>query len=91
MSYIAPCLLPVSPVVIAGATLDRPTTPNELAVVVLVRAERVFGHRADTARLARHARTAAESVFSGAPPRLHRFLPNLALRSVRDALERDAT
>lgn len=90
MSYIAPRLLPVPPVVISGATLDRPITPNDLAAVVLARAERAFGHRVDSARLARHARAAAEAVFSGAPPRLYAFLPDLALRSVRDALERDA-
>ena len=90
MSYVAPRLLPVSPVVIAWATLSGPTTPNELAAVVLARAERAFGHRADAARLARHARAAAEAVFSGAPPRLHAFLPDLALRSVRDSLEREA-
>ena len=90
MSYIAPRLLTVPPVVIAGATLDRPITPSELASVVLARAERAFGHRADAVRLARHARAAAESVFSGAPPRLHTFLPDLALRAVRDALENEA-
>ncbi len=93
MAHLTPRLshlLPVPPVIIAGATLSGPTTSAELAAIVLARAERAFGHRSDPARLARYAREAAAAVLDGASPRLHAFLPDLALRGVRDALEREA-
>lgn len=78
------------PVAIAGATLDHLPTLAELSTVVRDRAERTFGRRVDLTLLDRFAAAAAARVLVDAAPRLYVYLPDLALRDVRDALERHA-
>lgn len=80
----------LAPVAIAGATLDRLPTLAELAAVVRDRAERAFGRRVDLGLLERIAGDAAARVLGDPAPRLYAYLPDLALRDVRDALERYA-
>ncbi len=86
-----PCAVAAPPrFTIVDVTLAAPPTHIELADVVRDRAERTFGQRADPMLLERYARDAARDVLSVASPRLYTFLPDLALREVRDALDRNA-
>lgn len=77
----------VMPLILAGVALDHIPTSTELAEVVLDRAERTFGRRADGTLLERYALEAAIDVLSRPAPRLAAYLPDLALRRVRDALD----
>lgn len=80
----------IAPVAIAGATLDHLPSLAELSAVVRDRAERTFGRRVDLTLLDRFAGDAAALVLDSPAPRLYAYLPDLALRDVRDALERHA-
>ncbi len=80
----------VAAVAIVDSTLDHLPSLTELSAVVRDRAERTFGRRVDLTLLERFSGDAAARVLVNPEPRLYAYLPDLALREVRDALERYA-
>lgn len=62
----------------------------ELAEVVLKRAERRFAARVDAVSLERLSFAAAAAVLDAPGAKVFAFLPELALRQVRESIERDA-
>lgn len=82
-----------------GRQVDRPLVDAQLterpsyvdlADVVLDRAERAFAARTDGTLLERYALEAAIDVLSTPDARVYNYLPELAMREVRDALDRNA-